>query len=69
MRFTPKEDIRWERTVFEEGNTYSSEKQGVPDESVERWYAMGLAEIEGRDPSGPRQTSGGALQPQSALHP
>lgn len=71
MKFTPKEDIRTKPMyglLLEEGNTVDSEKRGIPDELVERWYQNGWCEIEGRDPAPERKVRGVVLQPHSAKH-
>lgn len=69
MKFTPKEDIKGKAgKLFEEGNTYDSEKQGLDDETIERWYRNGWLEIEGRDPSPERNMGGVKIQPHTATH-
>jgi|AACY02.2.fsa_nt_gi hypothetical protein len=68
MRFTPKEDIKSSYGLLEEGSPITAEKRGIPAEDVERYYSMGLVEIEGRDPAPPRKVTGGAVvQPQNSV--
>lgn len=60
MKITPKEDIvLGPGHVLEAGNTYDSAKQGMPDEHAERYYQLGVLEIEGREPCGERIATGG----------
>ena len=62
MKFTAKEDFRVGRMLFEEGNTYSSEKQNLSDMEVEAFYKAGWLEIEGRDPAPARKPGAQALE-------
>lgn len=68
MKFRPLEDIKSRGRVFEAGNQYTSEKHGVADADIERWYANGWCEIDGRDPPPPRQVRGVVVQAQSTTH-
>lgn len=68
MKFSPKEDIRHERTVFESGNTYDSVTQNLSDELVEAFYTAGWIEIEGRDPSPDRNPGAVTLTVEKTTH-
>lgn len=68
MKFTPKEIFRSGRMTFEPGNSYDSEIHGIPDANVDRWYAAGWCEVEGRDPAPERQVRGVVVRPQKAAH-
>ena len=66
IRFKPLEDIKAMGRVFEKDNLLDSEKQGVPERRVERWYEHGLCEIEGRDPPPPRKVVNAKVTPHSS---
>ena len=63
MKFTPRETIKSQGLVFEEGNTYNSELYGVADESVMRWHAAGWTDVEGAGEPGERTTRGVTMKP------
>lgn len=68
MKFRPLEDIKSKGRLFEADNWYTAEKHGVAYADVERWYANGWCEIEGREPPPPRQVRGAVVQPHSTVH-
>jgi len=68
MKFTAKEDFLYGRTLFEEGNTYNSEKQGVTSEKLDAFYQAGWIEIEGRDPSPDRKPGVVELSVEKTTH-
>lgn len=51
MKFTVLTDFKAKGFQFETGNSHDSQKLGVEDERVERWYRAGFVQIEGRDPA------------------
>ena len=69
MKFKALEDIKTKATyglLLEEGNTFDSERRGIPDETVERWYEAGWVQIEGRDPAPERKPGAQRIQPRGA---
>lgn len=68
MKFTPREDIRSKGRIWEAGNTYDSQKHGVDDADVDRWYNAGWTEVEGRDPAPERKVTRATLKPHSTKH-
>lgn len=66
MKFTPTEDIKSKGRIYEADAALDSEKQGIPDETIERWYQSGWIEIEGRDPSPERKPGAQRIQPAGA---
>jgi hypothetical protein len=68
MKFTPLEDIKAKGRLYEAGSPCDSEKQGIPNETVERWYASGWCEIEGREPAPERKVRGVVVRPHTAKH-
>lgn len=65
MKFTPKEDIKHGQVLFEEGSTYSTEKQPITDDEVRAYHRLGVVDIEGEE-TPPRVTTGGRLDPQKS---
>lgn len=47
MRITFNEDATIGRETFEEGNTITTEKHGISDAAVERYWARGWVEVDG----------------------
>ena len=68
MKFTAKEDFRNDRTTFEEGNKYDSEKHGISDAMLDAFYKAGWVEIEGRDPSPDRNPGAVELRVEGSSH-
>lgn len=50
MKFTVLHDFK-AIVPFEAGNSHDSEKLGILEADVERWYRNGFVQIEGRDPA------------------
>jgi len=69
VKFTPKEDIKGKGgRLFEAGNSYDSEKHGLDDATIVRWYTAGWTEIDGKDPAPERQVRGVTVRPDKASH-
>lgn len=47
MKFTMKKDFRASGRIFEAGNTYTAEKQGLDPADVMRWYRCGIVDVDG----------------------
>lgn len=67
-KFTPNEEFRSGRNVFEAGNTYDSTKYGLTENDVDRFYNAGWTEVEGRDPAPPRQPGAQAITVENTTH-
>lgn len=69
MKMTVNEDFKRGMTTFEAGNTYDSEKQGIPETDLKRYHAAGWVEVEGWDKAPSRSTAGPVeLSPDNAKH-
>lgn len=66
MKITFNEDVRFGRELFESGNTISSEKHGIDDERVTRWWNRGWIEVEGWEKAPERQPGAQKLAPSKA---
>ena len=68
MKFTPKEEFRTGRNIFEAGNTYDSEKYGLTEADINRFYNAGWTEVEGRDPAPERQPGAQTVAVENTTH-
>lgn len=67
MKFKFDRDFKRGRTVFEAGNTYDAEKQGVTEADLKRWHGAGLCDVEGWPPKPPRKIQGQTVQPKDTV--